>query len=158
MTVPDRSDAARPPGHYSASREGASPYEEEDPCDADRPAALPSLLTLALGLMLPAAASAKEPPKPYLALGDSLAVGVQPLATGESVNTLRATPPSSRGGSGDVKVVNYGCGNATTESFIKGDRPCLPARDPGYANTSPRPPSSPPPSASCAATAAGSRS
>jgi len=32
--------------------------------------------------------------------------------------------------------VEYGCGGATTESFIKGNKPCGPARKPGYKNTS----------------------
>ncbi len=32
----------------------------------------------------------------------------------------------------------YGCGGATTASFIKGNKPCGPRRKPGYANNSPR--------------------
>jgi hypothetical protein len=39
---------------------------------------------------------------------------------------------------GRVRLVNYGCGFATTGSMIKGNRACLPARDPGYRNVSPK--------------------
>lgn len=96
---------------------------------------------LRLGLLaaLPAAAQA-EKPKLYLALGDSLAVGVQPDAGGDNRNTSQGYPNqlARRVGRRQVRLVNYGCGGATTESFIRGNKRCGPSRRPGYRNTSTR--------------------
>jgi hypothetical protein len=50
-----------------------------------------ALLCFGLVAALPAAAQAQTP-KLYLALGDSLAVGVQPTAGGENRNTRQGYP------------------------------------------------------------------
>jgi len=97
--------------------------------------ALAALLSLAL---LPAAAQAAKAKPYYLALGDSLSVGVQPTASGGNKNTSQGYVNQLARRVGGLRTVNYGCGNATTESFIKGNRACAPTRKPGYANTSPR--------------------
>jgi lysophospholipase L1-like esterase len=83
------------------------------------------------------AKTAKTKTKYYLSLGDSLSVGVQPNAAGVSKNTKQGYPRQLAKLAGKVKLVEYGCGNATTESFLKGNRKCAPARKPGYKNTSP---------------------
>jgi lysophospholipase L1-like esterase len=95
--------------------------------------ALAALLSLAL---VPAAAQAAKPY--YLALGDSLSVGVQPTAAGGIRNTSQGYATQLARRVGDVRLVNYGCGGATTASFIRGKLPCNPKRKPGYANNSPR--------------------
>lgn len=99
--------------------------------------ALAALLSLAL---VPSMAQAgKSKPKPYyLALGDSLSVGVQPTASGGNKNTSQGYANQLARRAGGVRLVNYGCGGATTSSFIKGNKPCAPKRKPGYANDSPR--------------------
>ena len=99
--------------------------------------ALAALLSLAL---VPAAAEAgKAKPKPYyLALGDSLSVGVQPTDSGGNKNTSQGYVNQLARRVGGLRLVNYGCGDATTKSFIRGNKPCNPKRKPGYANTSPR--------------------
>lgn len=104
--------------------------------------AVVAVLCLGLLAALPAAAQAQKPTKPklYLALGDSLAVGVQPRADGQNRNTGQgyANQLARRVGRRQVRLVNYGCGGATTESFIRGNKACGPSRRPGYRNTSPR--------------------
>ena len=82
------------------------------------------------------AAEAKKPTRLYVALGDSLSVGVQPLKSGKNVNTRQGYANQLAKLVGGLKLVDYGCGNATTRSFIDGSRPCAPARKPGYKNTS----------------------
>jgi lysophospholipase L1-like esterase len=82
------------------------------------------------------AAEAKSAKSYYLSLGDSLSVGVQPGSKGPSVNTKQGYPRQLAKLVGGLKLVEYGCGNATTKSFIDGSRPCAPARKPGYKNTS----------------------
>jgi lysophospholipase L1-like esterase len=99
------------------------------------------LLALALGLALlgamPALAEARKAPvKYYVSLGDSLSVGVQPNASGTSKNTKQGYPRQLAKLAGKLKLVEYGCGGATTESFLKGNKKCAPARKPGYKNTS----------------------
>lgn len=101
------------------------------------------LLAVSTGVLIalaaPAAAAAKQPPKPfYLSLGDSLAAGVQPGADGVARNTRDGFAYQLARKAGGVRLVNYGCGFATTGSMIAGNRACLPARDPGYRNVSPR--------------------
>ena len=98
------------------------------------------LLTGALlALAVPALAQAKQSPKPYyLSLGDSLAAGVQPGKDGVARNTRQGFAYQLARKAGGVRLVNYGCGFATTGSMIKGNRACLPARDPGYRNVSPK--------------------
>lgn len=105
-----------------------------------KPLCLLAVVTGALiALASPAAGLAKQPPKPfYLSLGDSLAAGVQPDAAGVPRNTREGFAHQLARRVGSVRLVNYGCGFASTGSFVKGDRPCLPTRDPGYRNVSPR--------------------
>jgi lysophospholipase L1-like esterase len=82
------------------------------------------------------AADAKSAKPYYLSLGDSLSVGVQPKSNGKNANTKHGYPRQLAKLAGGVKLVEYGCGNATTKSFIDGSRPCAPARKPGYKNKS----------------------
>jgi lysophospholipase L1-like esterase len=79
-------------------------------------------LVVALGLVLPAAASART--TWYVALGDSLARGVQPNAAGVSVLTtagyvddLYATERTSHPG---LRLKKLGCPGETSTSMIKG--------------------------------------
>jgi len=97
--------------------------------------ALTALLSLAL---LPAAAQAAKAKPYYLALGDSLSVGVQPTASGGNKNTSQGYVNQLARRVGGLRTVNYGCGGATTSSFIKGNKACAPTRRAGYANKSPR--------------------
>ena len=97
--------------------------------------ALTALLSLAL---LPAAAQAAKAKPYYLALGDSLSVGVQPTASGGNKNTSQGYVNQLARRVGGLRTVNYGCGGATTSSFIKGSKACAPTRRAGYANKSPR--------------------
>jgi lysophospholipase L1-like esterase len=92
-----------------------------------------SLAAALIALAVPTAASAAT--KSYVALGDSLAVGVQPDAAGANQNTDRgyADLLAKRAG---TKLVKLGCGGATTTTFIKGGKRCSPARSVPYANTS----------------------
>lgn len=91
------------------------------------------------GLAMPAAAGAGKPYKPYyLSLGDSLAAGVQPGPDGTARNTRQGFAHQLARRVGNVRLVNYGCGWATTGSFIDASRPCLPTRKPGYRNSSPK--------------------
>jgi lysophospholipase L1-like esterase len=98
----------------------------------------PVALILAVAVVFAGAAEAKKPTRFYVALGDSLSVGVQPSPSGPSVNTKQGYANQLAKLVGGVKLVDYGCGNATTQSFIDGSRPCAPARKPGYKNTSPK--------------------
>jgi lysophospholipase L1-like esterase len=93
-------------------------------------------LILATTAAFAGAAEAKAPTRFYVALGDSLSVGVQPSAPGPNVNTKQGYANQLAKLVGGVKLVNYGCGFATTKSFIFGKRPCQPKRNPGYKNTS----------------------
>jgi lysophospholipase L1-like esterase len=85
---------------------------------------------------LTASAEAKSSKRFYLSLGDSLSVGVQPGAAGPSVNTKQGYARQLAKKVGGLKLVEYGCGNATTGSFIDGSRPCAPARKTPYKNKS----------------------
>jgi lysophospholipase L1-like esterase len=95
----------------------------------------PAVLVMAclVVCLVPGVAGAKPPtpkPKPtyYLALGDSLAQGVQPNAAGKSVETnhgyadfLYATEkPLIKG----LKLVKYGCPGESTSSMINGGPFC----------------------------------
>lgn len=92
-----------------------------------------------IALAAPTLAQAKQPPKPfYLSLGDSLAAGVQTGADGVARNTRAGFAYQLARKAGGVRLVNYGCGFATTGSMIAGNRACLPTRDPGYRNVSPK--------------------
>ncbi len=87
-------------------------------------AAACSALTLALGLAPGAASAAAAPARYYLALGDSLSQGMQPNASGKTVNTdqgysndlytfERKTIPN-------LQLVKLGCGGDTTGSMLTG--------------------------------------
>jgi lysophospholipase L1-like esterase len=92
---------------------------------------------VAIAVLAPALANAKPAKKYYLALGDSLAVGVQPRADGVSVNTKDGYPAQLAKLAG-VRLVNLGCGYATSGSVVNGKRPCQPKLNPGYKQTSAR--------------------
>ncbi|HZI91546.1 MAG TPA: SGNH/GDSL hydrolase family protein [Thermoleophilaceae bacterium] len=98
------------------------------------------LAALSFLVAVPGVAQAATPKaKPYyLALGDSLSVGVQPTASGGNKNTSQGYANQLARRVGGLRLVNYGCGGATMSSFIKGNTSCAPKRKPGYANNSPR--------------------
>src|SRR4051794_38649725 len=98
-------------------------------------AALAALILVA-AVAFTGTAEAKKPTRFYVALGDSLSVGVQPLKSGKSVNTRQGYANQLAKLVGGVKLVDYGCGFATTKTFIFGKRPCDPKRNPGYKNKS----------------------
>lgn len=85
-----------------------------------------------LALALPAsAAAAKRKPLYYVSLGDSYAQGVQPLGPNQAdVNTKKGfvnfTYKALRKKHRNLKLVNLGCGWATTDSMINGTRQCAP--------------------------------
>ena len=93
------------------------------------PKLLPLVAVAAFACALPATALAKvQAPPYYLALGDSLSVGVQPNAAGKSV-------PTSQGYSNDLyatakhkiarlKLMELGCPGESTTSMIKGGPFC----------------------------------
>jgi hypothetical protein len=62
---------------------------------------------------------------------------VQPTAAGPSINTKQGYADQLAAQVGGLKLVDYGCGFATSESVIKGKRPCQPKLNPGYKQTSP---------------------
>ena len=65
-------------------------------------------------------------------------MGVRPNAAGKSVNSPAGYPRQLAKLVGDLRLVELGCGGATTKSFIACDKPCAPARKPGYKNSSAR--------------------
>jgi lysophospholipase L1-like esterase len=79
-------------------------------------------LAVACGLAVPAAASART--TWYVALGDSLARGVQPNATGRSVVTNQGYPDAlfktERRRHRGLKLKKLGCPGETTTSMIEG--------------------------------------
>jgi len=93
-------------------------------------------LTLVFAAGAGGAAEAKTAKPYYVSLGDSLSVGVQPKSNGKNANTKHGYVRQLAKLAGGLKLVEYGCGNATTKSFIDGSRPCAPARKPGYKNKS----------------------
>jgi lysophospholipase L1-like esterase len=81
---------------------------------------------LAAALLLPGAAEAATPaPKPdlYVSLGDSYASGYQPTAVGKGRNTRHGfayqVPGSAKKRGYALKLVNFGCGGATTTSLLR---------------------------------------
>jgi len=88
-----------------------------------------SLLALtgavALLLALPVAAPAKTAPpqQRYVSLGDSYATGYQPTAQGVGHNTRNGfayqLPGLAKPRGYDFKLVNFGCGGATTTSILE---------------------------------------
>jgi lysophospholipase L1-like esterase len=85
-----------------------------------RLALLACLLTAAVGL--PAAAEASPPKRLYVSLGDSYASGYQPTGVGQGRNTRNGfayqVPQVARGRGYRLKLVNFGCGGATTTSLV----------------------------------------
>jgi lysophospholipase L1-like esterase len=93
---------------------------------------LPRILAVAIAaaaLALPASAAARAKPTYYVSLGDSYAQGVQPIGLNQ------ADVPTTKGFNNVVfkklrkkhpglKFVQLGCGGATTDSMINGDKPC----------------------------------
>ena len=82
------------------------------------------LLALVATLTLPAAAHAAKPERQlYVSLGDSYASGFQPTAAGQGANTRNgfayqvAELAKARGYR--YKLVNFGCGGATTISLLE---------------------------------------
>ena len=92
-------------------------------------------LPLAVLLLVPATAQAAGHTKTqyYVSLGDSYAVGYQPGrgTTREGFADQTVTKARKRGYR--LKLVNFGCGGATTTSIIKGKGCPKPARAPGAA-------------------------
>ncbi len=92
-----------------------------------------SLAALAVALVsllaLPAAAPAarkakpKPPQKLYVSLGDSYATGYQPTAPGKGSNTRHGfayqLPGLAKARGYNLKLVNFGCGGATTTSILQ---------------------------------------
>jgi len=93
---------------------------------------------ICLAVALPATATANTSGSEklyYLALGDSLSVGVQPKANGANKNTRQGYAHQIARRAGH-KLVNLGCGGATTASLIRGDKACSPKRKTIYRNKS----------------------
>ena len=90
---------------------------------------------VALLALAPASAEAAKAKKVSVALGDSLAVGVQPKAGGGNKNTSQgyATQLARLAG---TKLVNFGCGGATSESIYTGKKACSPTLKTPYRNKS----------------------
>lgn len=86
-------------------------------------------------------AAADQDAVTIISLGDSLAVGVQPRLIGADTETREGYPRQlarmwrERGQS--VRLVELGCGGATSASVLSGGRPCAPERDTPYRNEDP---------------------
>ncbi|MEX1142139.1 MAG: hypothetical protein WD993_04520 [Thermoleophilaceae bacterium] len=97
-----------------------------------------AMLVFALSaLAVVSVAEAKPAKQYYLALGGSSAAGVQPDRAGAPRNTRLGYPRHLARMARGVRLVDYGCGSATTGSFVRGGA-CQPTRDPGYRNVSRR--------------------
>ncbi|MDO9409186.1 SGNH/GDSL hydrolase family protein [Patulibacter sp.] len=76
-----------------------------------------------------------------VSLGDSLAVGVQPKLLGGGQETSQGYPRrfarALRDEGREVRLIELGCGGATSQSILVGIRPCAPARDTPYRNEDP---------------------
>jgi lysophospholipase L1-like esterase len=86
------------------------------------------IIVLLLALTAPAAAHA-APHKRYLvALGDSYATGYQPTAVGQGQNTRNGfayqVPKLAKARGYDLRLVNFGCGGATTVSLLQSTAEC----------------------------------
>lgn len=89
----------------------------------------PAALALSVALTLPAAAQAapKKPEKAkqqlYVSLGDSYSVGYQPTSPTEGAPTTHGFAnqllPLAKAKGYDFRLVNFGCGGATTESILQ---------------------------------------
>lgn len=98
-----------------------------------RPFAL--ALAIALLALAPGAAHAAKDKTVSVALGDSLSVGVQPKAGGGNRNTSDGYADRLAKLAG-TKLVNYGCGGATSESIYTGKKACSPSLKTPYKNKS----------------------
>ena len=92
------------------------------------------LAVLAWALLAPTSAPAAER-NLYVSLGDSYATGYQATAAGQGRNTTNGfayqVPRLARARGYSLKLVNFGCGGATTDSLLKQTAPCPPrARGP----------------------------
>ena len=82
------------------------------------------LLALVAVLALPASAHAAKPKQQlYVSLGDSYASGFQPTAPGQGANTRNGfayqVPKLAKARGYRYKLVNFGCGGATTVSVLE---------------------------------------
>ncbi len=86
------------------------------------------LLVLALALAAPAGADAAKPQRYLVSLGDSYATGYQATAVGEGHNTRNGfayqVPRLAKARGYDLKLVNFGCGGATTSSLLERKTEC----------------------------------
>lgn len=82
---------------------------------------LPLLATLlCAALVVPAAAAqAKSAPQLYVSLGDSYASGYQPALGNTKAGFVYQVPGFAKKRGYNLKVVNFGCGGATTSSLLK---------------------------------------
>jgi lysophospholipase L1-like esterase len=100
------------------------------------------LAALAVGLLLAGCGDDAGPDAlQVISLGDSLAVGVQPKLLGGGQETSQGYPRrfarALRDEGRDVRLVELGCGGATSASILQGVRPCAPGRDTPYRNEDP---------------------
>ncbi|HEY1277775.1 MAG TPA: SGNH/GDSL hydrolase family protein [Thermoleophilaceae bacterium] len=78
------------------------------------------LAALAALVALPAAAQAKKPaPQYYVSLGDSYASGYQPTTGNDGHGFAYQVPGFAKKRGYRLKLVNFGCGGATTTSLLK---------------------------------------
>lgn len=104
-----------------------------------------SFLVLVLAVLALAATGCGDDPGPdalqVVSLGDSLAVGVQPKLLGGGQETSQGYPRrfarALRDEGRDVRLIELGCGGATSSSILTGVRECAPARDTPYRNEDP---------------------
>jgi lysophospholipase L1-like esterase len=86
-------------------------------------------LALAIALAVPATAHAGEPAQLYVSLGDSYATGYQPTGVGQGRATRQGfanqLPGLARRRGWNLRLVNFGCGGATTTSIVRSG--CVPA-------------------------------
>jgi lysophospholipase L1-like esterase len=96
------------------------------------PLRLLSLLAVLTALiLLPATAHAKRAPQYYVSIGDSYASGYQPTAGNDGHGFAYQVGGFAKKRGYHLKLVNFGCGGATTSSLIK-QRGCpRAARGPG---------------------------
>ena len=86
----------------------------------------PTLLAVALvaALLVPSTAQAQSRQQLYVSLGDSYATGYQPTGQGQGRNTTKGfahqLPGLARKRGWRLKLVNFGCGGATTTSMNEG--------------------------------------
>jgi lysophospholipase L1-like esterase len=82
------------------------------------------VLALVVALAAPATAQAAKPKRQYyVSLGDSYATGFQPTAPGQGANTRNGfaylVPELAKARGHRFRLVNFGCGGATTVSLLE---------------------------------------